>query len=86
MCCTFLSMWLLAVMQGARVKKGQTLAYVEQLGTFVAVEVSTSLAEGNVRTQLDLGSLWSIALKAAGSDLAGPSCSGMCSHSYVVGS
>ena len=30
------------VWQGASVKKGQTLAYIEQLGTFVPVEVGVA--------------------------------------------
>lgn len=29
-------------MQGDKVKKGQTVAYIEQLGTFVPVEVSSN--------------------------------------------
>ena len=34
--------------QGARVKKGQTLAFIEQLGTFVPVEVSPLFCPGRI--------------------------------------
>ena len=36
------SVWAL---QGDKVKKGQIVAYIEQLGTFVPVEVSCALYE-----------------------------------------
>jgi hypothetical protein len=35
-------------LQGDQVKKGQVLAYVEQLGTFVAVEVGPRMQSASV--------------------------------------
>lgn len=41
---------IVVVLQGDKVKKGQTVAYIEQLGTFVPVEVRTVplICAGNV--------------------------------------